>query len=230
MAESPGRELRRLRNDLEVGHSEDGKVYVLHPTMGAFPVPKWFTEPIPEEEATGEPQPDQHSDLLARVEALERRMDAQEDRHQVLVDRVVALEPQRRAIPAPAAADGPVQCCEGGPLKRDCADCCTVLGTPAAADGPSAEEVLAFLHRFREEELRHWGRAHGGALPPSVHKIDAAIRLIRAGQEDTRPVLTDEMVVEACHHWKGYIGALGADEVVPMRRALLATGAFREAP
>ena len=136
------------------------------------------------------------ADLLARVEALE------EDRKRD-IDRLIRLEGVIRgkemdrltaATPAPAAADGPsanptpkeVMPDDGGLVPRSS----DVTPPPVAekdaaggGDGPSAEEDEV-------AEALAWMRAYfaGRRSGSDTLNFNRAIRLIRAGQEDTRPV------------------------------------------
>lgn len=243
-------ERRRLRAGVEVFRDSDGDYYTNGPDGRKWWVPDWATEPIPEEEATGEverqaahirgqmdaaksglrdideayrlggvpylvqalrvrameaEQRDRDkdramADLLARVEALEERDIEHSDKIGQLMSKV-GLTRSVQTVRNPA---------------------------PAAADGPSAEEVLAWL---------------SAAAAEAEHPmIDHAIRLIRAGQEEERPVLTAEMVEKACRAmypkddpstvpWGArWPTNSTADTRNRMGRALLATGAFWEAP
>jgi hypothetical protein len=167
-------------------------------------------KPIPEEEAKPEgPQPDPIADLLARVEALEERLQDLSDAYERHINRHHGITPQ-----------------EMWDLYDD-------TPTPAAADGPSAEEEWLVMgpkypREYEVGSLLRNAVDHNGThffLTCSIGELAHRVcRMIRAAQEDTRPVLT-EQVVEAA--WERF-GDRPETLRVALRAALLATKAFRE--
>lgn len=165
------------------------------------------------------------ADLLARVEALEEEvrdlnrglgakrdhghktfvwidevedeLRRREDRHQVLVDRVVALEPPRRATPA-----------------------------PAAADGPSAEEVVAIIEKTGSREAR-WAIVDRWGL--DTLKAEA-VRLIRAGAggQVMNPIIFQHSDREAVVSGQGCTWRISIQDNGWFRKPTLLFAAFRE--
>lgn len=192
-----------------------------------------LTEPIPEEEITGnnildqrewsgfmeEPQPDPLADLLARVEALGKEVARAHRRITAEAKLQVAAEQvEGERIEWIRKLEKRIEALEQ-PKYLTAHEFWDPNPAPAAADGPSAEEVVAYMEGVHQRCTRK---------DCEVCRMAAhAARLIRAGQEDTRPVLTEEMAARA---YDKYYENIPGNGHTAMARALLATGAFREAP